>query len=181
MAGLQALPAEGAAESSPAALCRLFVPCSSSCLRETLGPFSGFPAFLPVFICCHIILRAEDGKTESELENNVFAIKMLQLIFCKYFLTCSMCQAPIHIRILQDMCHFNSCFTVVNQGTYTARSRSYTARNRKPRSLSYQRLLSLGHQAGVLLIPLQSHTNCGKAFRLAHSKVEQSRVTNVST
>lgn len=126
-----------AAESIPAALGRLFLPCSSWCSRETLAPFSGFPAFLTVFIYCHIILRAEDGKTESELENNVFAFKMLQLIFCKYFLTCSMCQAPIHLSILQDKSDFNSCFTVGNQGTYTARSRSYTARNRKPRSLSH--------------------------------------------
>lgn len=70
-------PAPG--ESMPDSSQSPFVPHSSWHCREIPGPSSGFSAFLNLFIHCHVILRAEDGDTESELENDVFTLESSSL------------------------------------------------------------------------------------------------------
>lgn len=127
------------------------------------------PLWLPDIldlIHCHVVLRAEGGDAESDLENDVF--RMCQLIFTSIFelVVCGVS----HPRTLKGESYYYSHFPLGNQSTKKLTGRgSYSGRRSRDEKEAVspvrEPLLSVGDQAGVPCVLPQSHTNLWESLR----------------
>lgn len=138
-------------------------------ILEKHGALLWLPDILDL-IHCHVILRAEGGDSESELENNVFSLGCASW-FYKYFWTCSLCQALKPHKNLEEWMRLLLSSYIGNQGTKKLTCpRSYTGRRSRDRSLQAADCCSPRVTRLVFfLFHYSLRPTCGKAFSMAHS------------